>query len=195
MKRLSGVDRRRQIIEAAQAVILQKGLAQAATRDVTGRLGVGSGLLHHYFKSWPILRAEAVRQAVLDEIEQFETVLAATKAADRVDRLVDWMADDGDMRHWSLWLNAVDEARRDPELRVVVHEAYAQWHAAMARALQGMLDAGIGRCPDPSAAAWRLCALIDGLAGTVLLGDGVMAMAAAKGLLRDQFALELDLDP
>ena len=61
MSRLSGQERRSQIVEGAYAVILEKGLAGTATRDVTRHLGVGSGLLHHYFTTWAELRAEVVK--------------------------------------------------------------------------------------------------------------------------------------
>ena len=80
MARMSGADRRQQIVEAAIEVILQRGLALASTRDVTRAIGVGSGLLHHYFSSWAELRAEAVRQAAWREIDELKAAIAGLPA-------------------------------------------------------------------------------------------------------------------
>ncbi|MCE8008189.1 TetR/AcrR family transcriptional regulator [Aestuariivita sp.] len=195
MARISGADRRQQIIEAAHEVILERGLAQAATRDVTRRLGVGSGLLHHYFKSWQGLRAEAVRYSVLREIDDLEKSLSETETARVVPQFIDWLAVDEEMRHWSLWLNAIDEARRDPDLAVVIHEAYRRWHGVVMRVLDRVVAGGHGACADTSLVAWRICALIDGLAGHVLLSETVMPVKTAKDILRTQFAMELACDP
>ncbi|MFQ6549149.1 TetR/AcrR family transcriptional regulator [Aestuariibius sp. 2305UL40-4] len=193
MTRISGADRRQQIIEAAHAVILEKGLAQAATRDVTRRLGVGSGLLHHYFKSWQTLRAEAVRHSVESEIAQLQQTLDRTPPPQWIELLVDWMTADGDLHHWSLWLNAVDEARRDTELAEVVRAAYIQWQQVVIRIIDRLVEDGIGHRPGTPAAAGRLCALVDGLAGAVFLGEQVMTPQTAKSILRDQIKLDLGL--
>lgn len=194
MARLSGADRRRQIIETACDVIIEKGLAQAATRDVTRALDVGSGLLHHYFASWQDLRAEAVRTFVHKEIEEIEALLHATPPDQMAERFIDWMAEDEDLRHWTLWLNAINEARLDPVMAAVIREAYAKWQKVIADLLDHIVAGQIGRCADTGAAACRLSALIDGLAGLVLVGDGQVTLEIAKQMLRTQFDHELSLE-
>ncbi|WP_421724339.1 TetR/AcrR family transcriptional regulator [Bauldia sp.] len=191
MTRLSGPERRRQIVEAAYAIIVEKGLAETATRDVTRKLKVGSGLLHHYFSTWRELRTEAVRTFVTKEIEDLERALADTAADQLIPRFADWMADDPGFRHWRLWLNAIEEARRDPELAEVVRSAYRHWHAVIVQVIERLVEGDVGRCADPVASAWRLCALIDGLAGIVMLGETGLEPEAAKHLLQQQFAMEL----
>ena len=191
MKRVSGAERRKQIVDAAHKVILEKGLAEAATRDVTRRLKVGSGLLHHYFSSWQLLRAEAVQTSVMAELDALQGTLQAVAASERVERFVDWMADDDEMRHWSLWLNAIDTARHDPEMAAVVGEAYDRWHALIANLLMTIAREENVLLEDAGLAAWRLAALIDGLASIALSEKSPLTLENAKMLLHQQFALEL----
>lgn len=196
MARLSKQDRHHQIVEAACAVIIEKGLAHAVTRDVTQRLNVGAGLLHHYFASWQALRAEAVRTFVHNEITQAQALVAETEAARVVPCFIDWLAQDDDLRHWNLWLNAINEARTDPVMAHVVAQAHGAWHRVIADLLV-RVQAGVAGaiCVDTAAAAIRLSALIDGLAGIVLIGAGPMTLAQAKAMLRAQFAYELAVAP
>ncbi len=191
MLRLSGPERRRQIVQAAYEIIVEKGLADTATRDVTRKLNVGSGLLHHYFSTWRNLRTEAVRTFVMAEIEDLERQLVNARADQLVPRFVDWMADDPEFRHWRLWLNAIEEARRDRELAEVVRSAYRNWHAVIVRLIERLVESGVGHCIDPDSSAWRLCALIDGLGGIVVLDETAVQAEAAKHLLQQQFAMEL----
>ena len=190
MARMSGADRRQQIVEAAIEVILQRGLALAATRDVTRAIGVGSGLLHHYFSSWAELRAEAVRQAAWREIDELKAAIAGLPAGAARTRIADWMVEDEDMRHWRLWLNAQDEAHRDPLLAEVMNAAMLEWRSLIVELLrQAGAEAGEGPT-DAEAAAWRLAALMDGLAGAMLVRDSVMTPETARKLIEVQFRLE-----
>ena len=190
MARMSGADRRRQILEAATEAVLQRGLAKAATRDVTEALGVGSGLLHHYFRSWAELRAEAVRLAVEQEIEELRALLAELPTRGIPDRIADWMVQDTDMRHWRLWLNAQEEAHRDDHLAAVMNAAMLDWHRLMVDVLLRADEQSALTAVDAEAAAWRLAALMDGLAGAMLVRGSVVTPALARTLITAQFGLE-----
>lgn len=190
MARMSGADRRRQILEVAIGAVLQRGLARAATRDVTQALGVGSGLLHHYFRSWGELRAEAVRLAVEREIEELKGLLADLPAPDMPACIADWMVQDADMRHWRLWLNAQEEAHRDDHLAAVMNAAMLDWHRLMADVLLQVDKQGDPTIADAEVAAWRLAALMDGLAGAMLVRGSVVTPAMARMLIAAQFDLE-----
>lgn len=225
MPRMSGADRRRQIIEAATQAVLQRGLAQAATRDVTQAIGVGTGLLHHYFPSWAELRAEVVRLAVRREIDELKGLVAGVPAPEALDRVADWMVEDEDMRHWRLWLNAQDEAHRDDLLAGVMNAALQDWHGLIAelmirgagqgdekaaKANPGKVETGFPpgfagkqrpraiehfeekrNCSRAEAAAWRLTALMDGLAAAMLVKGSVVTPEMARALLKTQIGLEL----
>ncbi|WP_420348198.1 TetR/AcrR family transcriptional regulator [Pelagibius sp.] len=195
MARMSGIERRRQIVEAATEAVLRRGLAQAATRDVTKALGVGSGLLHHYFPSWADLRAEAVRLAARREIDEVQAMVATLPALQALNRLADWMVEDEDMRHWRLWLNAQDEAHRDDLLAGVMNAAMADWQRLIAGLLVRVAGEGQAKGIDAEAAAWRLAALMDGLAGAMLVRGSVVTPAMARDLMKTQLLLELGRKP
>ncbi|MEM1312945.1 MAG: TetR family transcriptional regulator C-terminal domain-containing protein [Pseudomonadota bacterium] len=188
---MPGRARREQIVEAAHAVILEKGLAEASARDVARRLGVGSGLIHHYFKTWTSLRAEVVRVFALKEIKALESDLAETPADRLAARLVDWMVQDPEFLHWRLWLDALDEARRDSALAEVVEAAYLQWHGALVELIERIVEEGGGACADPQGGAWRLSALIDGLVGLLVFERTPLTSGAVAELLETQLANEL----
>lgn len=191
MKRLSGKERRHQIVEAAHAVILQKGLAATATRDVTRQLGVGSGLLHHYFSTWADLRAEVVRSFIAKEIMALEAELSDVPAENLIAHFIDWMASDPEFRFWGLWLDAIEEARRDAELAQIIEDGHIQWHAAIVEVINRSVAAGLGECQSPAQAAWRISALIDGLMGMLVLGRATLSPRMVKELLHQQIAMEL----
>ncbi|MCV3273752.1 TetR/AcrR family transcriptional regulator [Roseobacter sinensis] len=191
MKRMSGEARRTQIVDAAHAVILEKGLAEAATRDVTRRLGVGSGLLHHYFKTWKSLRAEVVRVFITKEIEQLEQTLAAAAPDRLAAAVVDWMVQDPAFRHWRLWLDAIEEARRDPDLAEVVEAGYLRWQITLSTLVERIVAAGHGTCPQPQDAAWRISVLIDGLVGLLAFDRTPLTTEEVRRLLQTQLAMEL----
>lgn len=191
LKRMSGQERRAQIIEAAHAVILEKGLAEAATRDVTRRLGVGSGLLHHYFKTWKSLRAEVVQRFITDEIAALEQTMAVATPDTLTTLLIEWMLQDEEFRQWRLWLNAIEEARRDADLAKVVENGYTRWHGTIVDIIQRIVGAGHGTCELPHEAAWRISLLIDSLVGMLAFGRTPLTLETVKKLLQTQFAMEL----
>ena len=191
MARMSGADRRRQILEAATEAVLQRGLAQAATRDVTQAIGVGSGLLHHYFSSWAELRAEAVRLTVAQEVQELKALLATLPARAALERMADWMVEDDDMRHWRLWLNALDEAHRDPLLAEVMNAAMLEWHGLITDLLRRAGAEQGRRSLDAEAAGWRLAAVMDGLAGALLVTGSVVTPPMARDAIKAQLRLEL----
>ena len=190
MSRMPGADRSRQIVEAATEAVLRRGLALAATRDVTQAIGVGSGLLHHYFPSWAELRTEAVRLAVRREIDELKALVADMPAVEALDRFADWMVEDEDMRHWRLWLNAQDEAHRDDLLAGVMNAAMADWHRLIADLLVKVGEEGGAKGVDVEAAAWRLAALMDGLAGAMLVRGSAVTPQMARDLMTAQLRLE-----
>lgn len=191
VKRLSGEERRTQIVQGAYEVILEKGLSGTATRDVTRRLGVGSGLLHHYFKTWAELRAEVVRAFLSSEIAALETRLADVPTESLMAHLLDWMVWDPDYRFWGLWLDAIEEARRDADLAAIIEEGYRRWHATIEDAVRRTVAAGLGTCRSPENTAWRISALIDGLMGMLVLGRTVLTPDAVRELLMQHVAMEL----
>lgn len=117
--------------------------------------------------------------------------ITARPGLEALDRLADWMVEDGDMRHWRLWLNAQDEAHRDDLLAEVMNAAMAEWHQLIADLLGHAVNERGAERVDPEAAAWRLAALMDGLAGAMLVRGSCVTSAMARDLMKTQLLLEL----
>ncbi|HIC80358.1 MAG TPA: hypothetical protein EYP07_05240 [Kiloniellaceae bacterium] len=118
-------------------------------------------------------------------------MVAGLPGLEALDRLADWMVEDGDMRHWRLWLNAQDEAHRDDLLAEVMNAAMADWHQVIADLLVRAGKEGLAQGRETEAAAWRLAALMDGLAGAMLVRKSRVTPAMARDLMKTQLLLEL----
>ncbi|MEL6520881.1 MAG: TetR family transcriptional regulator C-terminal domain-containing protein, partial [Pseudomonadota bacterium] len=186
MNRLSGQERRSQIVEGACAIILEKGLSGTATRDVTRHLGVGSGLLHHYFKTWGELRAEVVKTFIHQEIAALRQALSNCPTDRVFECFIDWMTSDPDLRFWKLWLDAIEEARRDPDLAAIVQDGHVQWHAAIVEMLERSSENGPLDNVHAQHAAWRVSALFDGLMGIMTIGRAPLTKEFVKELVSEQ---------
>jgi AcrR family transcriptional regulator len=162
--RKAGAERREDIIEAAVAVLLEKGLAAATTRDVTSRLGVGVGLLSHYF-SWSELRALAFERIVRADL-QLSLDARATEPGQRVvdDLVAGAFAEEAD----SVWRVWIDLASEDAHLAESVGRCTDLWREGLVALLMRCNDQADWHCDDPEGAAWRLLALFDGLVGLVM---------------------------
>lgn len=187
MTRLSAADRRTTLLEATVAVMLEKGFARATTRDVATRLGIGRGLIHHYYPTWSDLQRAAVT-AVAD-VAQAKAKSAVASLAPRaaLDALLGLLVADPDDAHWRLMADAWDEAQTDPGWARLVIESGAWWRTCLVDVLSPLMsDAEATRD-----AAWRLLALADGLSGHVLLAGSPLGRDEALRLLRTAAAAEL----
>lgn len=124
-------------------------------------LGVGSGLLHHCFRTWGELRAEVVKTFLSREIDAVNDVFSQAPPEEMIDRFIDWMVSDPEFHFWRLWLDAVEEARRDPALATIVREGHFRWRATITELINRAVEEGVGDCTNPQTAAWRISALAD----------------------------------
>lgn len=183
MPRLKGADRRTSILEAAEKVIFQKGLAAATTRDVTSEAGVAAGLMAHYF-SWSTLRAAAFSRLILSDLERSVTDRLVDAPDAVVADLVDGAFSEDADALWRLWLEAAELGTSDAALAGAAAEATDRWHAALSGLLERGRTAGCWRCPSPDEAAWRIIAILLGLAGLCLIPGGPLSREAATHHLR-----------
>lgn len=189
MARLRAEDRREDIIAAAMRVLLARGLAAATTRDVTADLGVGVGLLSHYF-TWAALRAEAFERVVRADLDASITARDDVPAARVLRDLVTAAFDQAYDPVWRVWIEASDLASSDPELAARVRACLQRWQRGLASVLARGVAEGAWTCADPSGASWRLLALLDGLVGLTLPPSPVLTRAAAVRHLRTALAHE-----
>jgi AcrR family transcriptional regulator len=186
-KRRSGAERREEIVNATATLMREQGLAALTTRDVTGRLGVGAGLLNHYF-TWSELRALAFERVIRADLDA-PAPAGETPAAALASLLDGAFLPDADPG-WRVWMEAIEAARGDPALDAAVARCEAMLLDRIARILEAGHASGAWRCADPRAAAWRILALHDGLVGFLLATPPRMTRAEAARHLCHLVALE-----
>ncbi len=187
MVRMTGDDRRATLVAATIATLIDKGFAGATTRDVAARLGIGRGLIHHYFETWEDLQRAALAAAADAAESEAEAVLGAVPAHERLDALLDLLIVAPDDAHWQLLADAWDESVRNRAIAELLADVSRGWCARIVTALEPHM-AGPGRV---GAAARRLLALADGLSITLLTAAPQMTRSDAVAHLREAARLEM----
>lgn len=196
MARMSPQDRREAIVDAALEVARRKGLAATTVRDVAAEMGTSSGLIHHYFDSMDEVLAAAFERVAGEDLRQTEALL--DEAADPRELLRAFLASYapvGDDWAFQLWLDAWAEAARRPVLREASSRLNLAWAALLERAIQAGVRDGLFRCDDPTAAAWRILSLIDGLALQVVAHRTIVRRSDMLAWAATAAERELGLDP
>ena len=165
MARMTPADRRDAIVDAALAVARRKGLASTTVRDVAAEMGTSSGLIHHYFDSMDEVLAAAFERVAGEDLD--ETAVILERAGDPREVVRAFLASYapvGEDWAFQLWLDAWAEAARRPLLRAASSRLNLAWAGLLERAIRAGVADGTFRCPDPTAAAWRILSMTDGLA-------------------------------
>jgi AcrR family transcriptional regulator len=181
--------RRETIIAAAERVVLAKGLVAATTRDVTDELGVGVGLLSHYF-GWAELRSLAFERIARTDLERSirsrsdeqPSVVLRDLTAGAFDRSLDPI--------WRLWIEAAEMGPSDPALSKAVGLCTDLWWDGLAELLARGHARGAWSCNDPKGASWRIIALLHGLAGLTLARGARLSRAEATKHLKKAIGYE-----
>lgn len=169
-------ERRRQILEAAAAVIAERGVCDARVSDIARRIGTSPGLILYYFPSKDSLLAEALAYRDQQFFRSVEAEVSdGATAGDRLDQLIVASCPpseplDADSE-WLLWLDVWTRSRHD----VTLAEARSRMDRLFREAIAEILDDGVASGEfspvDTELVAIHLAALIDGLAIQVLLED------------------------
>jgi AcrR family transcriptional regulator len=166
--------RRAEILDAAVGVVLERGFAGTRVVDVANALGISSGLVHYHFDSKDELLAETLRYAADADIARLEKVVAQLddplKRLDRV--LGEYLPEARGDQSWVMWVDAWGHAIRSERLRKILAELDLAWSGAIETVIRDGVATGVFECPDPSGAARRLSALLDGLGLDVILHGG-----------------------
>jgi AcrR family transcriptional regulator len=181
-------DRTHDILRAACSVIAERGCDGMRMGDVARTAGVSSALVHYYFDT----RSELLRRAFLYADEQVDAFIQAAVQRSGTPRerletaVVSYLVDDEAVEQsWRIWSEMLRAALYEPALRPDVEDSYRSW----VEEVEGHLRACAEPAVDASAAALRLCALVDGLAQQALLGG--IGRARARALVRQAIASEL----
>jgi len=194
--------RRVQILEAAVAVIGERGICDTRIADVAAQAGTSSALVLYYFDSKDRLLADAL--AFSEERFYEETASELEKlssARHRLVRLIQLSCSQGPagegnwLDEWLLWLDLWALAPRDPEVARDREVMEKRWRATIAGIVRDGLESGAFTAVDPEEFAIRLGALIDGLAIAVVLGDPDVDSRRMFDLCASMAAAELGFRP
>lgn len=168
-------ERRTEILEATAEVVIERGFAATRIADVAKRLGISTGLIHYHFESKEQLFAETFEHAantdlarLADEITKADTALA------KLDTIFQLYSPDSAEPGWMLWIDGWGEALRTPALKKLSQDLDLRWKDLLEDVIELGVEAKEFTCTDIHGSAWRLAALLDGLAVQVTVHEGVI---------------------
>jgi len=167
--------RREEILRATVAEVERRGFAGTRVADVSTALGVSPALVFYHFTSKDRLLAEAFAHAAERDLRRLADVAAAGEsAAQRLRGILRLYVPAGPSPEWRLWIDAWAAALREPGLRKVSRQLDVRWKDAVAGVIAAGVAAGEFACGDPHAAAWRITAMLDGLAVQLTVHKGLL---------------------
>jgi AcrR family transcriptional regulator len=187
--------RREEILRAAVEQIAARGFANTRVADVAAAMGVSTALLFYHFESKDRLLSEAFEYAAERDLARLGRLASATTpAVQRLSRILSLYgpgttADQG----WPLWIEAWAAALRVPELQATSRRLDVRWKDTVAAVIRDGVEAGEFRCDDPAAAAWRVTALLDGLAIQTTVHRGLLSRRTVTRWARAAAAAELGI--
>jgi hypothetical protein len=104
-------------------------------------------------------------------------------------------APEGGGAGWPLWIDAWATALRSPEMAEASRRLDVRWKDTVAEVIRQGVERGELACADPSGAAWRITAMVDGLAVQSTVHDGVLSRRQVSTWVRTAAAAELGVDP
>ncbi|MFJ6836281.1 TetR/AcrR family transcriptional regulator [Streptomyces sp. NPDC091209] len=193
--RLSVAERREELLRAAVEQIEARGVAAVRIADVASSLGVSNALVLYHFSTKEKLVAAAFTYAAEDDLAHLRKLLGRrTTALRRLRTAVRWYAPTGQAKGWRLWIEGWAVALREPALREVTRDLDRRWKAAMTEVIAEGVAAGEFHCADPTSAALRLTALLDGLAVQMTAYSGAVSRARTQEWADEALARELGLE-
>ncbi|MGW7364424.1 TetR/AcrR family transcriptional regulator [Streptomyces sp. NPDC054841] len=193
--RLSVAERQEELLRAAVEQIQARGVASLRIADVASALGVSNALVLYHFSTKEKLVAAAFSYAAEGDLAHLRKLLGRrTTAVRRLRTAVRWYAPTGQAKGWRLWIEGWAAALREPALREVARDLDQQWKAELTAVIAEGTAAGEFHCEDPASSAWRLTALLDGLAVQMTSYGGSLSRAAMLEWTDEALARELGLD-
>ncbi|WP_189526533.1 TetR/AcrR family transcriptional regulator [Streptomyces sindenensis] len=193
--RLNVAERREELLRAAVEQIEIRGVSSLRIADVAQVLGVSNALVLYHFSTKEKLVAAAFAYAAEADLAHLRKLLARrTTAVRRLRAAVRWYAPTGTAKGWRLWIEGWAASLRDPALREVAGDLDQQWKTELAQVIDEGAAAGEFRCEDPLSAAWRLTALLDGMAVQTTSYAGPLSRTTMLRWTDEALARELGVD-
>lgn len=184
------------LLRTACDVILARGLPNTRTADVAAAAGVSQALVFYHFESKDRLLAQAFAYAAEQDLARLDEAMSAkSKPLDKLRKLLKIYAPTGNSKAWALWIDGWAESMRVPELESVSRRLDLRWKEALTDVIATGVDDGTFTCDDPIGAAWRIIALVDGLAVQVTVHDRVISRRQLGEWVRLTAARELGIEP
>ncbi|MFU8876410.1 TetR/AcrR family transcriptional regulator [Micromonospora sp. SL4-19] len=176
-------------------VIAERGLANTRTADVAEAAGVSQALVFYHFATRDRLLAQAFAYAVEQDLTRLDTVVrSAAPPLARLRRMLHLHAA-GRSTSWSMRIDGWAESLRTPELEKLSRRLDLRWRQDLAAVISAGVADHTFNCPDPAGAAWRISAVMDGLAVQLAVHERVITRRQLGEWIRLVAARELGLEP
>ncbi|MFL5766241.1 MAG: TetR/AcrR family transcriptional regulator, partial [Actinomycetota bacterium] len=188
--------RREAILEAALAVVAERGLAETRMSDISERASMSSGHVLYYFKTKEALLMEALRFVEDRFHDAADADLAELPAGPaRLRRLLelDLPAGRGDPR-WALWLEAWTLAAHDEEVATLILDLETRWAGRLSQVVRDGVGARAFVCEDVDGFVLGFSALFDGLAIRVVAATTAPSKEVALRMCMRAAARELSFE-
>jgi AcrR family transcriptional regulator len=183
--------RRPQILETAIELVREKGLWSVRISDIAKRAGMSPTSVVYYFGTKDDLFAEAI--SGVDDAFYDDVLAELARLPSAVDRFA-WLIVRSSAADWLLWMELWAYARHHPDTGAAQRRFHGRWRQAIQDVVEYGTEHGEWRAADPSAVAQRLCALTEGLAVHMVLGDPDHTPERYVEMTLAAAALELDRD-
>ena len=186
-----GAQRRQQALEAALACISERGIHDTRVSDIAERAGMSPGHVLYYFGSKRQLLAEVLRWNEDRFHEQLRAELGRARTArQRLERLIRASVPSGrGDPQWLLWLEVWANAPHDPDLLRDQEHHETRFRVLLEQVIrEGQALGEFDRSLDPVRTAYRLSALIDGLAVQVAIGAPAMEPRTMRRIALEEVA-------
>ncbi len=188
--------RREEILRATVDEVSRLGFAQTRVADVAQALGISTGLVFYHFESKDALLSAAFAYAAERDLERLDKAAHGTgSAARRLARILGMYGPEDSGAGWSLWIDAWATSMRSTEMAEVSQQLDVRWKDTVAAVIAQGVAGGEMTCADPSGAAWRITAMLDGLAVQSTVHVGVVSRRQVTTWVRAATAAELGIDP
>lgn len=183
------------LLRTAAEVMVTRGMANTRAVDVAHAAGVSQALVFYHFGTLERLLARAFTHAAEQDLARLDAVLAADlPPLAKLRRILRLYAPTGTSKSWELWIDGWSQALRSAELEAVSRRLDLRWKEALTQVITAGAGSGDFTCADPLGAAWRIIALVDGLALQVTVHPRVISRRQLADWVREGAARELGIE-
>ncbi|MBM5575264.1 TetR/AcrR family transcriptional regulator [Deefgea sp. CFH1-16] len=164
---------RKQLIEAAIELFIEKGFNQVTTRDLAERAGLSRSHLYLYFSDWKELQKAAFTEFASQELANVDDILAIEDKHDAVLSLIICLLPAKQDTSWKLWIDLWNAAQHDEEMARLYIERQQKWPNVLASLLDAGQQNGVFSLTQPARSARQIVALLNGYADLLRLDENL----------------------